>query len=166
MMQLGDAQDRADDRGQAEQPGPETTHTITQSSAKLEAVARLVSIPAGISFVQVLTNNCMQGTCLPTDRAEHHSSDEKTTDLPEKPDTSPGHLDRAECDERWEELLLFWSTSDNLVGKLIAHAKGGDQGKFQMDRSVLPNLKSSWKRMANKEHLCNNQTCKSDTRTF
>jgi hypothetical protein len=59
MMQLGDAAyqtDKHDGRNQAEQLGPDNSHTVTQSSAILEAVARLVTIPVLNSSVQLLTS--------------------------------------------------------------------------------------------------------------
>ena len=51
-------------------------------------------------------------------------------------------------------MLELWKTTDELVLKMIAHAKGDLQDMFQLDGKTAKRLRSEWCALKAEEHNC------------
>jgi hypothetical protein len=59
-----------------------------------------------------------------------------------------------DCDLRWEKSLQLWTRSNSLVREIIAHAKRGDKGNFQVAGIVMQSLSSDLQSLASKKQNC------------
>ena len=57
-------------------------------------------------------------------------------------------------------MLELWSTTDELVLKMIAHAKGDLQDMFQLDGKTVKRLRSEWCALKAEEHNCEKEDAK------